>query len=117
MNNYSSMHYQNRYSNIVVLFFILPVLLILLFGTPAYADFQKGLDAANRGDFATALNEWKPLAEQGNLKAQHNLGFMYMQGLGVSQDYRAAVKWYKLAAKQGFAGQEVHLGAQRIHLQ
>ncbi len=30
------------------------------------ADLQKGLDAANRGDYATALREWKPLAEQGN---------------------------------------------------
>ena len=27
------------------------------------ADFQKGLDAAQNGDFATALREWKPLAD------------------------------------------------------
>lgn len=59
------MRYQNRYSNIVVLFFILPVLLIFLFGSPAFADYQKGLDAAKSGDYATALKEWKPLAEQG----------------------------------------------------
>ena len=48
------------------------VLLILLIGTPAFADFQKGLDAANRGDFATALKEWRPLAEQGDADAQHS---------------------------------------------
>ena len=29
------------------------------------ADLQKGFDAAQRGYFATALREWKPLAEQG----------------------------------------------------
>ena len=29
-------------------------------------DFNKGLEAAQAGDFATALKEWKPLAEQGN---------------------------------------------------
>ncbi len=57
--------------------FIFPILLIFLFGIPAFADFQKGLDAANRGDFATAVKEWKPLAEQGNLKAQSELGTMY----------------------------------------
>ena len=28
-------------------------------------DFNKGLKAAQSGDFATALKEWKPLAEQG----------------------------------------------------
>jgi hypothetical protein len=33
------------------------------------ADFQKGMDAAQRGDFATALREWKPLAEQGDADA------------------------------------------------
>ena len=31
----------------------------------ASADFQKGLTAYKSGDFATALREWKPLAEQG----------------------------------------------------
>ena len=40
------------------------------------ADYQKGLDAFNKGDYATALREWKPLAEQGNADAQFNLGTM-----------------------------------------
>ena len=35
-------------------------------GVSASADFQKGLTAAQSGDFATALREWTPLAEQGN---------------------------------------------------
>jgi len=30
-------------------FLVLPILLILLFGTPEFADFQKGLDALNSG--------------------------------------------------------------------
>ena len=45
---------------------IFPVLVILLFGTPAFADFQKGVEAYERRDFAAALKEWKPLAEQGD---------------------------------------------------
>ena len=32
----------------------------------ASADFQKGLTAYNSGDYATALREWTPLAEQGD---------------------------------------------------
>ena len=35
-------------------------------GMSAAADFQKGLVAYEKGDFATALHEWKPLAERGN---------------------------------------------------
>jgi len=65
------------------------------------ADFQKGLTAYDNGDYATALREWKPLAEQGYYNAQNNLGVMYDSGRGVPQDYKTAVKWYRLAAEQG----------------
>ena len=74
------------------------------------ADFQKGTDAAQRGDFATALKEWKPLAEQGDAHAQFNLGVMYKNGLGVTQDDKTAVKWYTRAAEQGIAPAQNNLG-------
>jgi len=93
---------------------VFPVLLILLFGTPAFADLQKGLDAASRGDFATALEEWIPLAEQGDADAQYYLGVMYIHGqihgVGVTQDYKSAFKWYKLAADQGDAEAQYSIG-------
>ena len=75
------------------------------------ADFQAGLEAYERGDFATAWEEWRPLAEQGNVDAQFNLGLMYEKGRGVPQDYAEAVKWYHLAAAQGDADAQVNLGA------
>ncbi len=50
------------------------------------ADFQKGLDAAKRGDFTAVLREWKPIAEQGNVDAQYNLGVMYDNGEGVRHE-------------------------------
>jgi TPR repeat protein len=91
---------------------LLPVLLLtLLLGNPAFsADFQKGLDAARRGDYATALREWKPLAEQGYASVQFNLGLMYHKGDGVPQNDKTAVKWYRLAAKQGYAIAQYNLG-------
>jgi len=61
-------------------------------GVSESADFQKGMTAAERGGFATALREWKPLAEQGNASAQYNLGWMYQNGKGVPQDDKTAVK-------------------------
>ena len=33
-------------------------------------DFQKGVEAAQAGDYQTALQEWRPLAEQGDASAQ-----------------------------------------------
>jgi hypothetical protein len=77
---------------------------------PAQAGFDEGLAAYNRGDYATALKEWRPLAVAGNADAQFNLGVMYERGLGVPQDYREAVKWYRLAAEQGHAGAQNDLG-------
>ena len=73
-------------------------------------DFFKGLAAAQKGDFATALRIWKPLAEQGDAPAQHNLGVMYDNGRGVLQDYKTAVKWYRLSAEQGYAPAQYNLG-------
>ena len=55
-------------------------LLLSLIPFPAWAaDFDKGLTAYNNGDYATALKQWTPLAEQGDARAQYNLGVMYRQ--------------------------------------
>ncbi len=75
-----------------------PVLIILLNATPAFADLEKGWDAYRSGDYSTAFNEWKPLAEQGVADAQFNIGWMYGNGIGVKKNYKTAVEWYKLAA-------------------
>ncbi len=70
---------------------------------PAWAGFDEGIAAYDRGDYASAIREWRPLAEQGVAKAQFKLGLMYDNGRGVPQDYAEAVKWYRKAAEQGYA--------------
>ncbi len=77
---------------------------------PAWAGFDEGVAAHKRGDYATALREWRPLAKQGNAKAQHNLGVIYDKGRGVPQDDAEAVKWYRKAAEQGVADAQYNLG-------
>jgi hypothetical protein len=72
-------------------------------GTVWAQDLNKGLKAAQSGDFATALKEWKPLAEQGLALAQFNLGWMYDDGKGVTQDYAESAKWFRKGAEQGDA--------------
>src|SRR5512141_852563 len=53
---------------------IVLVLSLVCLVVPAWADFEAGMDANTRGDYATALREWRPLAEQGDALAQYNLG-------------------------------------------
>ena len=87
------------------------ILAALLLALPAAGqDYDKGGAAHGRGDYAAALREWRPLAEQGDYKAQNNLGVMYAQGEGVPQDYVEAVKWYRLAAEQSYAKAQNNLG-------
>ena len=81
------------------------------FVAPAAAgSFEDGLAAFKRGDYATAFQLWRPLAEQGHAIAQANVGVMYYEGRGVTQDYAEAVKWYRRAAEQGGAGAQHNLG-------
>ena len=68
---------------------------------PAWAGMDEGKAAYRQGDYATAIREWRPLAEQGNVEAQYQLGFMYENSQGVPQDYTKAVGWYRKAAEQG----------------
>ena len=83
----------------------------LLFAGPVSAqDWNKGAFAYKAGDYVTAVQEWRSLAEQGDAKSQSALGLMYAKGEGVPQDYAEAVKWYRLAAEQGFVYAQVNLG-------
>ncbi len=77
---------------------------------PAWAGLKEGAAAQKRGDYATALRELRPLAEQGNAKAQYNLGVMYDKGRGVPQDYAKAVGWWRKAAEQGDAKAQYKIG-------
>jgi hypothetical protein len=78
--------------------------------TVAAGPFEDGVMAYSRGDYATAMQLFRPLADQGNAVAQFNLGVMYYDGKGVPKDYAEAIKWYRRAADQGGAGAQYYLG-------
>jgi len=50
-------------------------------------------------------------ADQGYSKAQSNLGYMYLNGLGVERDYEKALYWYQLAVDQGSSFAQSKLGS------
>ncbi len=88
------------------------VILGLLLGAagPAWAGFDDGMAAAKRGNHETAFNIWLPLAEQGDIRAQYNLGVLYDRGLGVPQSFAEATRWYQIAAERGHVDAQANLG-------
>ena len=66
-------------------------LLLLLLLLPALAFAQSDFEVT------------KALAEQGDAIAQYNLGVMYIEGRGISEDGIEGVKWFRLAAEQGLS--------------
>jgi hypothetical protein len=83
------------------------VSLMLMSSTAYSADFDKGMEAYGKGDYKTALEEWRP--HQGYASALYNLALMYRNGEGVPKDDKEAVKWYRLAAEQGHASAQNNL--------
>ena len=74
-------------------------------------EFNEGVAAYKRGDYATALRVWRIHAARGDAHAQYNLGAMYDEGKGVPQDYAKAIQWYRFSVEQGFANAQYNLGA------
>src|ERR1700730_10481885 len=66
--------------------------------------------AYQRGDYGVAFRLWRPLAEQGDARAQAELGRMYDTGEGVAQNRVQAASWYRKAADQGLADAQTYLG-------
>ena len=82
--------------------FVLAAMLSFMACTPVAAqDLQKGLVAAETGDYTTAIKEFRPLAEEGDARAQISLARMYHKGVGVLQDNVMAHMWYNLSAANG----------------
>ena len=52
-------------------------------------------------DKKEAVRWFKKAAEQGDAKAQNNIGLIYANGYSVTKDNEKAVRWFKKAARQG----------------
>ena len=109
MNKGFSQNKKNHRGNIRMK--ILVLLAGFTLGTAAYAqDLDVGIQAYKDGDYEAALSAFFPLAEQGNTRAQFNLGVMHYSGRGVPRDYEKAFNWYRKAAEQGYARAQFNLG-------
>ena len=74
------------------------------------ADFDLGMAAIGRGDFAAAYAEWAPLARAGDPRAQNGLGVLHGNGFGVPRDLGLALGWFRRAAVQGLPEAQNNVG-------
>ncbi len=79
----------------------LAVAATLAVAAPAVAELNAGYEAWNRGDYQTAVREWRDLAAKGNADAQFNMAQAYRLGRGVEQNSKQAEILIAKAAAQG----------------
>jgi TPR repeat protein len=65
--------------------------------------WEDGMAAYNRRDYVPAVQLFRPLAQQGNAKAQALLGAMYRRGQGVAKNSSHAFMWLSIASARGNA--------------
>jgi TPR repeat protein len=82
---------------------------ILGIATAVAGPWEDGMAAYNRGDYAPAVRLFRPLAEQGNAKAQNLLAVMYRRGQGVARNSVRTFVWFSRAAARGDATAKAEL--------
>jgi uncharacterized protein len=86
------------------------VLAVGLAGSVAAGPYENGAAAARRGDYDTAMQLIRPLADQGDRSAQTLLAHLFW--VVIPPDYAAAASWYGKAAENGVAVAQERLGFQ-----
>ncbi|MDX2350420.1 MAG: tetratricopeptide repeat protein [Porticoccus sp.] len=80
---------------------------LLLAGT---ASANECYDHYSNQRYAEALTTCTVMAEKGGVSGQYNLGVMYDNGNGVTQDYKRAAELFTKAAEQGHIYAQFNLG-------
>ena len=85
----------------------------VLLAAPVFAQvaLEEGLVAYHNGDYAKAMELWRPLADQGNADAQYRIGSMYAEGKGVERNDATALTWFQRAAERGNPAAQYNVGA------
>jgi len=82
-----------------------------LAGPAPAAEGDPGTVAYARGDYATALATWRPLAARGDIAAELRVGQMLRDRQGVRwRDFEGAASWFRRAAAGGNVEAEYALG-------
>tara|TARA_Y100001934_G_C12378383_1_gene790676 strand:+ start:1090 stop:1521 length:432 start_codon:yes stop_codon:yes gene_type:complete len=78
--------------------------------SPAWSDFDLGIEAYMRGEYEIALNKYTGLGSAGHSGAQYNLGLVYEGDDEIAEDHLEAARWCRSAAEQGHLSAQNNLG-------
>lgn len=91
--------------------FLTILFLAFLFPAIAFAGpLEDGKAAQRRGDYPAALKLFQPLADQGNVEAESEIGNLYESGIWKSRNESEALKWYLKAGQHGGKYAQLRLG-------
>lgn len=91
----------------------LPIIFIALFFPVENVkadDYALAVEASKKKDFITSYKLLKGLAEKGDIRAQGELGALYISGRGVARDTKQGLHWTMEAARKGLATAQYNLG-------
>ncbi len=74
---------------------------MMLASTVSRADYAKGVEALQVGNYTVAAQELAGAADAGDAKAQYLMGYLYYQGQGVPQDDEKAFEFFRNASDKG----------------
>lgn len=87
----------------------LALILVVALAAPASASLQAGLESFERGDYEQAEQELKPIADQGDPRAQYILGIMYLNSFVDAPSSGAAASLIRKAAEQDYLQAQTEL--------
>lgn len=89
---------------------LLLLLCLLTLSTHVTAGFTEGELAFNEQRYPQAFSEFLPLADAGDFRAQYYIGYLYLNGYGVTQNTKKAVSYLEKAVKQNYDMAEALMG-------
>lgn len=88
---------------------LLAIGFLVVLGSTAQADFEVGLVRFEQGDFDGAQEALKPLADEGDARAQYIMGVIALNGLAGEPQPNEGAAWLLLAAEQNYVEAQVEL--------
>lgn len=72
---------------------IVLLLFLMLFYQPVWADFLDGEAAFNAKRYSQAMLYFRPLADEGDFRAQYYVAYLYLNGYGVTKNTELGVEY------------------------
>ena len=78
------------------------LLLTTAFSIPSFAGFVEGEQAFKEQHYSQAFSEFLPLANAGDFRSQYYVGYLYVNGYGVTQNKKEGLRYLQMSIDQNY---------------